>query len=292
MRAAALFAWLLSAGCSPAPEAPRTLQEQAGALIESPDWAAESAEWAEALGFETVVADCNGKLARLLERRPVGENRCEFMLPINPGDALLVSRPLREQLPPFVSLLDREALEAYRLWATRPESVGLERVSETELRVEADLGPYDVILVREPFAAGWESAEPAAITPDPIGFTVVDPGKSGAFETTLRRMRGESREPSPLPVREVPRIRPEGVTAAPDYRQGPFQAGDHLVIFGEEFAPRASHVRLGERILDPTFTNRTQVNVRLPEDVVPGSYELRVQSDGVDSHPAAIEVLP
>ncbi len=283
---------LLSAACSPHPPAPANVIQQARGLIRSPYYARESLLWAQALGLATLTADCNGKLARQLERRPLGDHLCEFRLPINPAGAVLASRPLLAELQPLLSMLDVHGLEMYNLWSNRPESVGFERPSPDEIRLRADLGPDDLILVRTPFGPGWSSEPPADIRPGPIGYTVVDPGVTGPVELHLTRDAASAPAvgPPPLPENEIPLLSAEGVVAAPDYSPPPFLPGSYVMLFGERFRANDSVVRLGDRVLYPSFSNEVQINVQLPSDLAPGAYQLTIEAAGVRGRPTTITV--
>ena len=280
------------AACGDAPRLTPTLLQQAHEFVRSPFSARESLLWAEALGLQSFEADCNGKFARLLEAAEIEDDSCEFTLPVNPAEAVIVSRRQLDSLSPLLSIRDIEGLDAYRKWASRPESAGLQGSSGAGFTVRANLTADDLILVRRPFGAGWLSEPAADVFADPIGFTLIAAKNEGAVEFTLRPISGSSREPGPLPDHEIPIIAPDGIVSAPGYAPPPFQPGDHILIFGERFRTDGTVVRLDDRVLYPDYVGRSQINLRLPADLAPGRYDLTVESAGVSGRAVRCEVAP
>lgn len=279
---------LAMAGCGAAPQP--TILTQARGLIDSPVYARESLMWAEALGLERFTGACDGKLAEALESVEREDGGCDLLLPISPADAVLVSRAQWEALPELLSLYDVEGLAAYRLWSNRPEAVGVERLENGRIRLKADLGPLDMILLREPISAGWEATADVTVSADPIGYTLIDPGQAGALEVELRRADGRRLDPAPLPEHETPIVAPGGVAAAPDYAPPPFEPGAYLTIFGERFRPDNVHVLLDDQRIEPLFASGTQINLRLPAEIDGGPHVLRIVAGGHAGQPEAIEI--
>jgi hypothetical protein len=212
----------------------------------------------------------------------------------------LTSRPRFARLPEIRGVLDIEALEAYLVWAARPEAVGFERTGPRQAAIHADLGPEDLILVRIS-AEGWIAEQrrdsgdwtPIPIQSDPLGFLVLDPGGAGATEIRLLRQARIFPPPlaaAPLLAGEFPLITAEGVVDALSFEPPPFQAGDHVTIFGERFSPGQTVVSLDERVLDVSYASNTQINFQLPPDLRPGVYPLRAIAADRSSLAVDIEV--
>jgi len=266
---------LLAFGCA-APQPTRL--DQVHALVQSPDYAFESVLWLRALGTPATVADCDGKLTDLLHldaRAPDGD--CRFAVDGPFARAVLVSRTLHDQLPEIRSLLDTEALEAYVLWSERPERVGFEQ-TDRGIRIDANPGPNDLILVRVPFSDGWTADAP--VTADPVGYVVVHPAQPGRQSFELRSLA-----PPPTPplwsMAEIPRIQPGGIS----------QPGQRfLVVFGERFTPTLTHAIVDDVRIAGGFSNHSQLNVQLPIEIEPGPHKLRVETPSGISRPVEFEL--
>ncbi len=219
-------------------------------------------------------------------------------------EAVLVSRSRLDRVPRIRGLQDLESLEAYILWASRFEAAGVDRAEEGEIRLKADAGPDDLILFRQPLRpglgaeirAGAEWRE-ATVQRDPLGFTVLDPGGPGLAEFRLRpaggwrdRLKPEMPEPALL-TGPFPAIAPGSVVDGRAFTTSPFAPGDYLTAFGERFDLFEPRIRLDERLLKPLYASATQINFRLPEDVAPGKYDVRVESGGKQSLAEPIEVV-
>lgn len=273
----AAMSLLLALGCG----SPRqTRLDQVHDLIQSPDYAAESVLWLRALGIPATEAACAGKLSQLLQQEseePDGD--CRYRIDGPFAEAVLVSRSQYERLPEIQGLLDTEALEAYVLWSERPERVGLERTPEG-LRIDADLGPNDLVLARVAFSEGWSSDVP--LSADPIGYTLIAPERPGRRIIEVHRAAPQP-TPSLWGQSEIPRILPKGV-AQPG--QG------YLVIYGERFMPGLSSAIVDDVELPGVYSSANQLNVQLPAETAPGLHQLRVKTPGAVSRPVEIEVLP
>jgi hypothetical protein len=209
-----------------------------------------AALWLVALGVPRLAIADGGKYAAVFER----ESEYSYRVPIrNASPAILVSRYQGQRLPRFRSLYDRRALAAYVQWANRPEAAGFRWVSRRRAEVRADLGPDDVILVRR-FAAGWAASVPTHR--DPIGYLVLDPGRTGWVTITLT---APVFEPQPLafPEHPVPEINPGGIVRFPNRV---------VTIYGHDLAGPAGPTRvlLDERPAEVLWAGPYQVNTRLP----------------------------
>ncbi len=251
----------------------------------------ESLLWLQALGARSAVAPAHGKFARYLECIAEQDGWCEFDTATPAPPAVLVSRQRFDELKPIRGLFDLEGLERYLSWAMRPEAVGFERDGD-RIRVHADSGPDDLILVRVA-ARDWlldadsNSSYPAS---DPLGFAVLD----GAGTFTLRFAAGARLGGRPEAIHlddgDYPRILPEGVVEATAYRPPPFEPGAHVSIFGERFRPDASHALIDGVTAPLDYASSAQLNLRLPADIAPGPHELVINSANRFSYPYRFEV--
>jgi hypothetical protein len=119
----------------------------------------------------------------------------------------LVSRYQFQYLKPLRSWQDIERLRDYVAWADRPESAGLHGPS-----LDADVSEYDLILLRIP---AFAVQAPVRILRDPLGFAVLDPGRTGRLRIPIAVFATQVRGPllSPrLPPGPVPSI--SGAVAA------------------------------------------------------------------------------
>jgi len=211
-----------------------------------------------------------------------------------PGDAVLVSRHQWERLAPIRGLYDREALERYVAWATRPESLKV-HVAEGVLFVQADLSSADVVLIRTPFDIGWalRSAN-GELARDPIGYTVFVPavGTLGmtAIELTPAGFRLALPAPAELHTKTFPAIKPDGLIHGTDQTPPPFHAGDVISIFGSEFLVADTKVWVGDQPVEVLWSGASQINVKLPSALATGKHELAVEGAGLRSFPRSFEV--
>lgn len=211
-----------------------------------------------------------------------------------PGDAVLVSRHQWERLAPIRGLYDREALERYIAWATRPESLSVD-AADGVLSVQADLSSTDVVLIRTPFDIGWvlRSAN-GELTRDPIGYTVFVPAADTlgvtAIELTPTGFRVALPAPAELHTETFPAIKPDGLIHGTGQTPPPFSAGDVISIFGSEFLVADTKVWVGDQPAEVLWSGRSQINAQLPSPLAAGKHELAVESAGLRSFPRSFEV--
>ncbi len=279
LAAASWLAWF----APPRPPAPSTpLPPQIARLVYGPSHRAQSCLWLIALGVPRLSIADGGKYAALLETEqqdPAGWR--VYTTPVrNPAAAVLVSRYHWARLPRLRSLYDRRALEAYVTWANRPEAAGFRWTSRRTAEVRADLGPDDLILVRR-FADGWTA--PVPHYRDPIGYLVLDPGRTGWVTVTLT---APVFEPVPLafPETGAPYVNPGGVVAFP---------GGIVTIYGHDLGgPGGTRVYAGGRPAEVLWAGEYQVNARLPRGLPPGPVPLVVEYEGGRSAAYRLEPRP
>ncbi|MBI1358545.1 MAG: hypothetical protein GC160_29765 [Acidobacteria bacterium] len=277
------------------------LRRSARDLIDSPFHPEESLLWLRALGSDAVTADRYGKFHRELDCLTTRDEQCVFVLSAPAGEAVVVSRPGFEGLRPVRGPLDVERLERYIAWAGRPELLTLERPERGRLTIRADLGPDSVILVRQDFSGPW-TVEPASVTlhEDPIGYLVLDPGQTDApvevsliaQPNALSLLAPPQLRRDPIDMGEFPVLRAEGLVDAQSFAGPPFRPGAYLSLFGSRFEPEGNDVALDGAPLEKLYESRTQINVRLPQDLSAGSHELTVTSRGRATEPYPFEVTP
>ena len=178
---------------------------------------------------------------------------------------MLTSRRGWKHLPPLRGPLDLDGLIAYEAWASRPEAIGLERPADGVIVIRGDIGPDDVILVRQPVRRGWRAqlAAIGALDPtdpppevkieaDPMGFMVLDPPGSGLHRITLEyrpelngRLGFGVLPTKPFSEGPFPRIYPGGIGDAKTFALPPFRPGAVLSVFGEHFVPGETQVFFG-----------------------------------------------
>ena len=186
----------------------------------------------------------------------------------NPSKAILVSRFRFQRLRQFRSWQDLQALRDYVEWADRPEAADFQ-----DNEVVADVSANDLILVRLP-AAGVKASVP--IYRDPIGYAVLDPGRSGRvrISLTMPAVQGTIPAlPADLPLGPVPLI-----NAA--VRSGP----SIVTLYGEALSGRKVKVysRRGEG--EVLYSSPNQINAK-----VPSLDRVSVEVDGLRSDWVEVE---
>ncbi len=153
-------------------------------------------------------------------------------------------------------------------WADRPESAGYDGKE-----VVADVSANDLILLRVP-AAGVKAAAP--VRSDPIGFAVLDPGRTGRVRIPVTIIPGRGSVPA------LPRNLP--AAPIPVINAVVHSGKNHVVIYGAWFAGRKVRVlsRGGEGRLIHVSAN--QVNA-----VVPSVDQVAVEVDGLRSDWAEVQ---
>lgn len=251
--------------------------------------------WARAMGTRAVWRREQFGASTFLEKFGDRSMYAAFDLggPI-PGDAVLVSRHQWERLAPIRGLYDREALERYIAWATRPESLSIHE-ADGVLSVYADLSSTDVVLIRTPFDIGWvlRSAN-GELARDPIGYAVFVPavGTLGmtAIELTPSGIWLALPAPAELHTNTFPAIKPDGLIHGTYQTPSPFSGGDVISIFGSEFLVNDTKVWVGEQSAEVLWSGPSQINVKLPSALAAGEHDLAVESAGLRSFPRSFEV--
>jgi hypothetical protein len=171
------------------------------------------------------------------------------------SDALLVSRPQFEALPPLRGWRDERFLNAYIEWSDRPEGIGLHWLDPDPggqgFELTADVGPHDLILIR---STGIYAAEPKSLK-NPIGQALFDPGP-GVHHITGRQGVGSGTLTlilSRLSLGALPT--PAAVIAV---------ASDIVTIYGTGFEGSKFEIasERGEGTI--LYSSPTQVNARVP----------------------------
>ncbi len=266
----------------------------------------ESLLWLRAMAAQYVVSADWRKFHSALECVYEEAGWCVYHLPeSNPAKAVLVSRHRWQSLRAIRGLFDVEGLEAYLGWAERPESAGVRWLDTRSLEVHANLGAYDLLLVRLDRTPGWRAAlldedggrKEIAIERDPLGFMVLDPARTGDVRVLLEfkpswmaRVLPASMAAVNLPGGDFPAINPDGVGDAVHYSPPPFKPGDLLTIFGRNFVPEQTQVFFDEQPGEVLWVSPQQINVRLPAETKVGEIEVVVESAGRRSYPEIIEV--
>ena len=245
------------------------------------------------MGAPVLWAPDRLRFADLLEPFAAGSALFALGGPV-PGDAAIVSRRLWEKLPAIRGVYDREALEQYLLWADRPESLHV-RTTDRGLSIRADLSGADAVLVRVPFAAGWELLSGGGrLFPDPAGYTVFAPqaGASGEMQIEIapKRFRAVLPQPAPLHAGDFPAIASGGLVHGVKLTPPPFDAGDIVSIFGSGFLAGNTFLRVDGEPVAALYVGAAQINFKLPETLAPGRHELIVESGGLRSFPRPVEV--
>lgn len=263
--------------------------------VSSTERAGEAILWARAMGARALWAPRRQRFADLLEPAAVSGNAALFALggPVA-GDAVIVSRRLWAKLPAIRGVHDREALERYLAWADRPESLHV-RSGSGRLSIRADLSAADVVLVRVPFAVGWELLSGAGLLlPDPVGYTVFAPEKEASGEMRIeiapRGFRAALPPPAPLHAGDFPAVAPGGLVHGVALTPPPFAPGDAVTIFGGGFLPENTSVQVDGRRVETLYVGAAQINIALPAALAPGGHALTVESGGLRSLPRTFEV--
>ena len=260
----------------------------------STERAGEAILWAQAMGAPVLWAPDRLRFADLLE--PVAAGSALFALggPV-PGDAAIVSRRLWERLPAIRGVYDREALEQYLLWADRPESLHV-RTAYRGLSIRADLSGADAVLVRVPFAAGWELLSGGGrLFPDPRGLYGGSCRRQARPAKCKSRSRPSAsgrycRSPPRCTRGTSPRSLPAGLVHGVKLTPPPFDAGDIVSIFGSGFLAGNTFLRVDGEPVAALYVGAAQINFKLPETLAPGRHELIVESGGLRSFPRSVEV--
>ncbi len=281
-------------------------------LIRSPGNANLSVQWLRALGVEYFISRDWPKFHSRLECVYEEGEWCVYAVPgVSSAEAVLVSRYGWKHLAPLRGLLDIDGLIVYEAWASRPEAVGLERRADGVIVIHGEIGPDDLILVRQPIRKGWradlaligtfdpdDSPDEVKIEADPLGFMVLGPLLSGRHRITLQyhpgldERLGYGEVPTePFVAGPFPRIYPGGIGDAKTFALSPFQPGAVLSVFGEHFVPEQTRVFFDSMEGKVLYVAPQQINVRLPEEAASGELAVAVEAAGRLSHTRAIEVV-
>jgi hypothetical protein len=258
-------------------------------LILEPGHPAYTVLWLQALGVGHVVSADRAKFDAILEP----ERDHLYYAPVrHTGSAVLVSRYQFSNLAPLRSFYDRPGLAAYVEWANRPEGAGFRWVSGREAEVRADLGPDDMVLVRQN-AAGWTASvegQPVATHADPIGYLVLDPRRTGPV--TIRLHTPWRAGPDfVLPEHAVPVLTSGGIVDAERHTPPPFAPGTVVTLYGSGLGETGvTRVLAGGRSAEVSYANEGQVNARLPGDLPAGAVEVVVEVNGVRSNGLTVEI--
>jgi hypothetical protein len=271
------------------------VQRQAAEAIAAPGRPQYAVLWLEALGFTHLASRDRAKFGSLLdtEFEDASGWRVYHAPARSAAPAVLVSRYAWKNLPPFHSLYDRRALEAYDTWADRPEPAGFRWIAAEAAEVRADVGPDDMILVRHSVPPGCRASidgRPIECLRDPIGFLVLDPARSGFVTIRLTLPAGVA-DVAPLSTETFPVINEGGVVHATSGQQPPFRPGALIAIFGSGLAGSGkTRVLVAGRDAEVLYAAESQVNARLPADLPPGRVALVVEVGSARSEPVEIEV--
>ena len=281
------------------------IRRQAEELILGPSRPRESVLWLEALGIRHLVSNNGAKYGPLLEAEHEDDAGYRvYRTPVcQPAPAVIVSRRGWKKLPAPRSLYDRAALAAYVSWSNRPEAAGWRELENGEREIRADLGPDEVILLRQSDGTRWAASmdgRPIPVLDDPIGCHVLDPGRPGAFVIRLTHQteiahwlpwRKSGPALTPLPARAIPFIDSGGIIDGVRHTPSPVAPGAIISIFGADLAVGSSaRVLAGGRALEVFYAGSAQINARLPADLPPGPVEIVVETPEGRSEPAAIEI--
>ncbi len=281
-------------------------------LIRSPGNENLSVRWLRALGVEYFISRDWPKFHSRLECVYEKDDWCVYEVPgANPAKAVLTSRRGWKHLPPLRGPLDLDGLIAYEAWASRPEAVGLRRSADGLIVISGDIGPDDLILVRQPLRQGrrarlaaigaLDSTDPPLevnIEADPLGFMVLDPPGSGLHRITLEyrpelneRLGFDVLPTKPFLAGPFPRIYPGGIGDAKTFALPPFRPGAVLSVFGEHFVPGETQVFFDSTPGEVLYVIPHQINVRLPAETSPGDVAVTVEAAGRISQSRQIEVV-
>ena len=270
---------------------------QAEELILGPTHRPHSLLWLQVLGATHLVSDDADKYRDVLEaERCERGGWCVYQTPTRmAASAVLVSRRRWKALPRLRSLYDRAALEAYVEWTDRPEAAGFGWTGPQSAEINADVGPDDMILVRQIATVGWKASidgRPIECLRDPIGFLLLDAGRAGLLRIALSAPDKASQgEAGPLPTRLIPVINSGGVVDGINGTLPPLRPGRPISIYGTDLAGGGTpRVLVAGRSLQVLYASELQINTRLPDDLPPGQAEIVVETGGNRSEPVTIEI--
>jgi len=280
------------------PAARNPIREQAEALILGPAHPDFSTLWLQALGVSHLLTPDAGKFAWLLENEYQDEAGYRvYRVPVRrPGAAVLVSRRQWRALPRLQSLYDRAALLAYLEWANRPEPARFRPTSDGRATVEAELGPDDMMLLRQDFGSGWRATldgQPIEARADPIGLLLLDAARTGRVEVVLQPPGDHRPAPRALPTHAVPYISEGGVRDGVRHTPPPFPPGAIVSIYGVDLGGEGeTSVLAGGQPAEVLWAGPRQVNVRLPAGLAGGPTPVVVEFRGGRSNSVRIEIQP
>jgi hypothetical protein len=274
---------------------PHATPRQAERVILGPGNIGYSVLWLQALGASHFLSRDMQKYAAALESEyeDAGGYRV-FSIPVrHPGRAVLVSRYQWRNLPALRSVYDRPALAAYVEWANRPEGAGFRWLSGREAEVQAEVGPDDMILVRQNAGTGWSAriaGEPAVTHADPIGFLLLDPERTGPVTIRLRTP-WRAGAPAQFSEHAVPAIDPGGIVDGVRLTPPPFRPGAVVTIYGSGLGQTgATRVLVAGQEAEVLYAAEAQVNARLPRELDPGAVEVTVEVRGTRSNAVSVEI--
>ncbi len=293
-------------GPAPTSAARNPIRRQAERLILNPGNEEVSVWWLQARGIAHLVSRDHVKFDALLEAEHTdGAGYRIYKTPLRrPSPAILVSRHQWKSLPPFRSQRDRVALAAYVAWADLAEAAGWRPTGPATAEVRVDLGPDDMILIRQDIHPGWSASldgQPLPCLRDPIGFVLLDPRREGpstisvSFDRSFWAFWSErgrpNRPPDALPERDPPAIHPGGVLDGLRHTPPPFAPGTVITLYGSDLEENGkARVLVAGRPVQTLYAGDTQVNVQLPADLPPGTVEIVVERDGSRSDAVRVEI--
>jgi IPT/TIG domain-containing protein len=271
------------------------IRRQAEQVILGPGNPLYSVLWLQALGARHALSGDTVKYTSLLdaEYEDSGGYRV-YQTPVSQaGPAVVVSRHQWQNLPRLRSLYDRPSLAAYVEWANRPEAAGFRWLGPREAEVRADLGPDDMILVRQNAAAGWTaftSGQPVTTTSDPIGYLVLDTRRTGPVTVSLRAP-WRAGSGATLPENAIPVLNPDGIVDGIRLTPPPFAPGTVVTIHGSGLGDsRTTRVLVAGRLAQVLYAGEAQINARLPVDLPAGPAEVIAQVSGMRSNGLTVEI--
>ena len=266
----------------------------------------ESLLWLKAMAVEYVVTPDWQRFHASFECLYDEKGWCVYYVPSpNSAPAVVVSRSAWKTLRPIRGLFDRQGLAAYLDWAGRPEAVGIRWTAAGRGEIRADLGPLDMILVRVTARPEWRAAVldgpghwiGLPIQRDPLGYMVIDPGRTGPVTLRIeyrpnwwQRIFPPALPGQPMVAGKFPVIFEDAIVDGIEYTPAPFSPNAVLTIFGRNFVPEQTRVLFGGEAGEVLYVGPNQINVRLPPNLEPGLLPVRVDVDGRLSYPHMIEV--
>jgi hypothetical protein len=271
------------------------IRRQAEQVILGPANPLYSVLWLEALGARHVLSGDTVKYTPLLdaEYEDSGGYRV-YQTPVHQaGLAVVVSRHQWQNLPRLRSVYDRPSLAAYVEWANRPEGAGFRWLGPREAEVRADLGPDDMILVRQNAAAGWTATtrgQPVTTAADPIGYLLLDPRRTGPLTVSLRAP-WRAGSGAALPENAIPVLNADGIVDGIRLTPAPFAPGTVVTIHGSGLGETpTTRVLVAGRQADVLYAGEAQINARLPVDLPAGTAEVVAEVGGVRSNGLTVEI--